>query len=114
VFGVKHTMFTTVKGRFAGVSGTIEVSETTLANSSVNVEIDATMIDTRGEKRDAHLRSTDFFDVDQYPTIAFRSTRVEPTRGDTFRVVGDLTAHRLTHEVALDVERTGQGTNPWG
>lgn len=113
-FGVKHMMFTTMKGRFSGVSGTIEVDEADLASSSAAVEIDATTIDTRDEKRDEHLRAADFFDVAQYPTITFRSTRVEPTGGNEFRVTGELTLRGVTHEVTLDVEQTGRGSSPWG
>lgn len=113
-FAVKHMMFTTVKGRFSGVSGTIELDEANIANSSVTAEIDATTIDTRDEKRDAHLKSADFFDVEKYPTITFKSTRVEPTSGGELRVVGDLTIHGVTREVVLNATFNGQGKNPWG
>src|SRR5438105_3537166 len=78
-FGIKHMMFTTVRGRFAGVQGQIVVDEANPAKSSVDVEIDAASIDTREEQRDGHLKSPDFFHVEQYPTIRFQSTRVEPT-----------------------------------
>ena len=113
-FGVKHMMFTTVKGRFGGVSGTIEIDEANIANSSVNVEIDVNTVDTRDEKRDAHLRGADFFDVERFPTITFRSTRIEPKNSGDLRVFGDLTIHGVTREVELNATRTGQGKNPWG
>jgi polyisoprenoid-binding protein YceI len=113
-FGVKHMMFTTVRGRFGDVRGTITLDEQRLENSSVEVEIDVASIDTRDEKRDAHLRSADFFDAAQFPTMTFRSTRVEPRRGDEARVTGDLTIHGVTREVTLDTTMTGRGTNPWG
>lgn len=113
-FGVKHMMFTTVKGRFAGVSGTIELDEANPANSSANVTIDASTIDTRDEKRDAHLRSADFFDVEQFPTITFESTRVEPKSSGEWRVFGNLTIHGVTHEVELATSYSGAGKNPWG
>ena len=113
-FGVKHMMFTTVKGRFAGVEGTIELDEQDVTRSRVEVAIDVASVDTRDEKRDAHLRSPDFFDAERFPTIAFRSTRVEPKGSGDLRVVGDLTIHGVTREVILDATRTGQGKNPWG
>jgi polyisoprenoid-binding protein YceI len=113
-FGVKHMMFTTVKGRFAGVTGTIELDEANPANSSANVEIDVNTVDTRDEKRDAHLRSADFFDVEQFPTITFQSTRVEPKSSGDFRVFGNLTIHGVTREVELEATYNGAGKNPWG
>src|SRR5690348_16423175 len=113
-FAVKHMMFTTVKGRFAGVDGQIELNENDLADSFVNVTIDATSVDTRDEKRNAHLRSADFFDVETHPTLTFKSTKVESKRDDDFKVTGDLTMHGVTKSVVLDVEQTGRGKNPWG
>jgi len=113
-FAVKHMMFTTVKGRFSGVTGTITIDEANLANSSVAVEIDVATVDTREEKRDAHLRSPDFFDVERFPKITFKSTRVEPEGKDNARVTGDLTIHGVTRQVTLEATRTGQGKNPWG
>src|SRR6188472_3235959 len=77
-FSVKHMMFSTVKGSFEGVAGTITLDEQNPANSSVRVEIDPATISTRDEKRDAHLRSADFFDVETFPTMTFVSTSVEP------------------------------------
>jgi polyisoprenoid-binding protein YceI len=115
-FGVKHMMFTTVKGRFPGVSGTFTVDETNPANSMVSATIDASSIDTRDEKRDAHLRSADFFDVEHYPTITFESTRVEPhgKKKDHATVIGNLTIHGVTREVALDTVFNGKAVTPWG
>lgn len=113
-FAVKHMMFTTVKGRFAGVDGQIELNENDLADSFVNVTIDATTVDTRDEKRNAHLRSADFFDVETHPTLTFTSTKVESRGDDDFKVTGDLTMHGVTKPVVLDVEQTGRGKNPWG
>jgi polyisoprenoid-binding protein YceI len=111
-FGVKHLMISTVKGRFAGVTGTLVVDEDDSAGSSVQVEIDAASIDTRQEQRDAHLRSADFLEAERHPTITFKSTRVEPLGEDRFRVVGDLTIRGTTREVVLDAELTGRGTYP--
>ena len=108
----KHMMFTTVKGRFTGVRGTI-IEDADPTQSAVDVEIDAATITTGDIQRDAHLRSPDFLDVEQYPTITFRSTRVEGTH-ERFRVVGDLTIRGVTREVVMDSEFVGRGTNPYG
>jgi polyisoprenoid-binding protein YceI len=112
-FSVKHMVFATAKGRFSDVSGTITLDNENIANSSVNVEIGAASIDTRDAKRDEHLRSADFFDVETFPTLTFTSTKVEP-KGDDLRVEGDLTIHGVTRPVVLDAEFNGQGANPWG
>ncbi len=113
-FAVKHMMIATVKGRFGEVSGTIVLDEASLENSSVEVEIDAASIDTRNADRDAHLRSADFFDVENHPKLTFRSRRVEPQGEGRFRVVGDLTIRGTTREVVLEVEDQGRGKDPWG
>jgi polyisoprenoid-binding protein YceI len=113
-FAVKHMMFSTVKGHFSGINGTITLDEQNLANSSVEVTIDASSVNTRDEKRDAHLRSADFFDAEQYPTMTFASTRVEAKKNDHFTVYGDLTIHGVTQPVALDASFNGKGVNPWG
>jgi len=116
-FAVKHMMFTTVRGRFKSFSGSITVDEDEPENSSVEVEIDAASIDTGVEDRDTHLRSADFLDVERYPTITFRSTRVEGAldeEGSRFRVVGELTIRDTAMEVALDATFEGVGKDPWG
>jgi polyisoprenoid-binding protein YceI len=113
-FAVKHMMFATAKGRFGQFSGDIVFDPADIAGSSVHVEIDVKSIDTRDEKRDGHLLSPDFFDAENYPTITFKSTRVEPTGDSEFKVYGDLTIHGITHEAVLNAEFTGQGKNPWG
>jgi polyisoprenoid-binding protein YceI len=116
-FSVKHMMVATVHGRFDGFRGTIRFGDNHHYDAVVEVEIDAASIDTGIEKRDEHLRSADFFDVAAFPTIAFRSTRVEPIstfRGDRWLVVGDLTMHGVTRSVELAAEQTGGGTDQWG
>lgn len=116
-FSTKHMMITTVKGRFGEVAGHLEVDEADPSRSSVDVEIRAASIDTRTEQRDAHLRSPDFLDVERYPTLAFRSRRIEgnPLRaGERFRVIGDLTIRGQTREVTLDAVYEGSGRDPWG
>jgi polyisoprenoid-binding protein YceI len=116
-FAVKHMMFTTVRGRFKDVKGTIEVDGQNPDASVVNVEIAAASLDTGVADRDAHLRSVDFLDVENHPTITFRSKRVDGTakkEGDRFRVVGDLTIRGTTMEVTLDAQFEGTGKDPWG
>ena len=116
-FAVKHMMFTTVRGRFKDVKGTIVVDEQNPDRSSVNVDIAAASLDTGVADRDGHLRSADFLDVETHPTLTFRSKRVEGAmkkEGDQFRVVGDLTIRGTTFEVTLDCVYEGMGKDPWG
>src|SRR5687767_11635161 len=116
-FAVKHMMFTTVRGRFKDVKGTIEVDEQNPDRSTVNVEIAAASIDTGVPDRDGHLRSADFFDVENHPTITFRSKRVEGAmkkEGDRFKVIGDLTIRGKSLEVTLESTYVGTGKDPWG
>lgn len=113
-FSAKHLMISTVRGRFAEVRGTIRLDEGAMARSSVEVEIDTASIDTRQEQRDTHLRSADFFEVERYPTITFRSRTVETVKSNRYRVVGDLKIRDVTREVTLDVTDEGRGRDPWG
>src|SRR5919112_4584739 len=98
-FAVRHMMITTVKGRFGGVTGTVRTDESNPANAQVEVEIDAATIDTRESQRDTHLKSADFFDVEKFPKLTFKSTRVTDVDGDDFKLTGDLTIHGVTHPV---------------
>lgn len=116
-FSVKHMMFTTVRGRFREVEGTIRLDTETPQDSSVEISIAVASLDTGVADRDAHLRSGDFFDVEEHSTLTFRSRRVEGSvgnPGDTFKVVGDLTIRGVTREVVLDARFEGTGTDPWG
>ena len=113
-FGVKHMMFTTVKGRFATVSGTIVTDEANPAAASVRAEIDVASIDTREAQRDAHLRSPDFLDAEQHPAITFASTHVSARGRGRYVVTGDLTIRGVTREVSLEAELSGRGADPWG
>jgi polyisoprenoid-binding protein YceI len=112
-FAVKHLMIATVKGRFADVQGTVEAGED-FSNPSIDVIIGAASIDTRQEQRDAHLRSADFFDVERFPTITFRSRRAAAGPDGALRVTGDITIHGVTKEVVLDVVPQGTVRDPWG
>ena len=111
---VRHMVISKVRGRFAKWSAKLALDTADLARSSVDVELDAASIDTGVADRDAHLRSPDFLDAQKYPTLRYRSRRVEALSADHLRVVGDLTIRDVTREVVLDVEHGGQGKDPWG
>jgi polyisoprenoid-binding protein YceI len=112
-FSVRHMMFTDVKGSFNGIEGAVHLDAENLAGSSVEVSIDAASVDTRNADRDNHLRSGDFFDVEVFPTLTFKSTAVAGS-GDRFQVTGDLTIRGVTKSVTLDAEQLGTGKDPWG
>jgi polyisoprenoid-binding protein YceI len=113
-FAVKHLMFATVKGVFRNFNGKIVLNEQNLAASSIEAEIDVSSIDTRQEQRDAHLRSPDFFDAENFPSMTFRSTKLERVDDGHYRAAGELTIRGVTREVVLDVEEMGRGGDPWG
>ena len=106
-FSIKHMMVTTVKGRFTKFQGDVEIDEATPANSKVDVTIETASVTTGDEKRDGHLRSADFFEPEKYPTITFSSKKVEALGGEQYRVIGDLTLHGVTREIAFDITREG-------
>lgn len=112
-FAVKHLMISTVKGRFADVSGTVHLDEQEPERSEVDVTINVASIDTRQPDRDTHLRSTDFFDAEHHPALTFRSTRVTREDGE-LRVEGDLTIRGVTKRVTLRATEEGRGRDPWG
>lgn len=103
-FAVRHLMVATVRGEFGKMSGTVDYDGKDLSTLKVDATIDASTINTREAKRDAHLKSADFFEVEKYPTITFTSKRAEPASAGKFRLVGDLTMKGVTKEVVLDVE----------
>jgi polyisoprenoid-binding protein YceI len=114
-FKVKHMMISNVKGQFTGITGVLTLDENEIARSRVEATIDASTINTREAQRDAHLRSADFFDVEQFPTLSFRSTQVKRTGDDELAVTGDLTIHGVTRQVTFQVEGpTAAGKDPWG
>ena len=113
IFQVRH-LVTKVRGRFTDFEGTIEYNEANPEQSSVNFTIQATSVDTAEPDRDKHLRTPDFFHVEQYPTITFHSKRISRRGGDTFDVTGDLTMHGVTKEIVLPVAHMGKAKDPWG
>jgi polyisoprenoid-binding protein YceI len=113
-FTVRHMMITNVRGGFDNISGTLNFDAANPAASSVEVTINAASINTGVADRDNHLRSADFFEVEKYPTISFKSTKVE-AHGETHaKVTGDLTIRDVTKSVVLDVEFLGQSASPFG
>ena len=113
-FAVKHLMIATTRGRFGTVQGTVELDEASPAAAKIDVTIDVSSIDTRQEQRDNHLRSPDFFDAANFPTMHFVSKRREGDLDDEFRATGDLTIRGTTKEVTLDVKAEGRVRDPWG
>ena len=113
-FAVRHLMIATVKGRFGEFQGTVQMDVENPATAVVDVTIPAASVDTRESQRDNHLRSPDFFDVERFPTITFRSRRVERLRDAELRVTGDLTIHGITRPVALSITPGGFTRDPWG
>lgn len=112
-FQVRH-LLTRVRGRFSEFSGTIEYDEENPEQSSVKVEVKAASIDTNEPDRDAHLRSVDFFDVENTPVLTFRSGNIQRHSGNRFAVTGDLTIHGVTRSVTLEATLLGTATDPWG
>ncbi len=114
VFSVRHMMITNVRGQFDKVTGTVAFNEADPARSSVDVQIDAASFTTHDEKRDGHLRSGDFLDVEHYPYLTFKGTKAVKLGEGTGKLTGDLTIRGITHPVTLDVEYNGQQKTPWG
>jgi len=110
---VRHLVVAKVRGRFTDVAGSITVAEDPLA-STVDVTIQAASIDTSVADRDAHLRGADFLDVENHPTLTFKSTRVLKHAGNDFVLAGDLTMRGVTREVELAVEYNGVANSPFG
>lgn len=114
-FKVKHMMISNVKGSFPKVSGALTLDESDLAKSSVEASIDVASIETRDAGRDGHLKSADFFDVEKFPTMTFKSTRVNVTEAAEGTVEGDLTIRDVTRKVVFAVEGpTAPTKDPWG
>jgi polyisoprenoid-binding protein YceI len=114
-FKVRHLMISNVKGSFPKVSGVLTLDEADLTNSSVEASIDVASIETRDAQRDAHLKSADFFDVEKFPTMTFKSTKVAVTGAGEGTVEGNLTIRDVTKSVVFEVEGpTAPTKDPWG
>lgn len=112
-FVVRHMVVSKTRGTFTNWKGAIDVDQDDAAKSSVTATIVVASIDTRDKERDAHLLSADFFDAQRYPTITFMSRRVD-IHGPNLKVIGDLTLHGVTQDIALDVEYNGLNQDPLG
>ncbi|MGO9405552.1 MAG: YceI family protein [Terriglobales bacterium] len=114
-FKVKHMMISNVKGQFTRVKGVLVLNETDLTNSRVEASIEAASINTREDQRDAHLKSADFFDVEKFPTLSFKSTGITRVADGELAVAGELTIHGVTRNVVFALEGpTAPGKDPWG
>ncbi len=113
-FSVRHLMVSNVRGEFTKVSGTVNFDPEKPETSTVEATIDANSISTRDSQRDGHLKSPDFLDTEKFPTITFRSKKVEIQPGGG-KITGDLTIHGVTREITLDVEGPSpEMKDPWG
>lgn len=113
-FSVRHLGLSTVKGVFGNFTGHLDLDETDPTRSSGKVEVDVASLGTRDEKRDAHLRSADFFDVENHPTATYHTTRIEQTGEGRYHVTGDLTIRGTTRPFEIDAELTDTMVDPWG
>jgi polyisoprenoid-binding protein YceI len=114
-FSVRHLAISTVRGTFSKISGTVLLDESDVTKSTVNVSIDVATVDTHEPNRDADLRTDKFFDVAKYPTMTFKSKKVEQVAPGKLKVTGDFTLHGITKEVVLDIEGpTPPVKDPWG
>ena len=113
-FTVRHLMISKVRGFFDEFTMEVDFDEENPAQSTVEVTIETGSANTRDASRDGHLRSPDFFNVDEFPTATFKSTRIEVTGENEGKIYGDLTIREITHEVVVDAEFLGTATDPWG
>ncbi|MBB1139614.1 YceI family protein [Myroides sp. WP-1] len=113
-FKIKHMMFTNVRGTFTDYNATLNVVNDNFENSTISFEAQAASIDTNNTDRDNHLRSADFFDVEQFPTVSFSSTNIEKKGETHYSVTGILTMHGVSKEVKLNAEYSGIIIDPWG
>ena len=112
-FTGRHLIVATVRGEFEQFSGTVEFDEEDLTRSQADIRIEAASVTTRNAQRDEHFRSADFFDVERYPYITFKSKRVIMQDAHHGQLVGDLTIRNITREVVLDAEYSGVSQTPW-
>jgi len=114
-FKIKHMMISNVKGRFTGLSGTLNLDETDYTHSTVEASIEVATVKTGDDQRDGHLKSADFFDAEKFPAITFKSTNIDSKGGADYEVTGDFTLHGVTKPVVFAVEDVSQPSkDPWG
>ena len=114
-FKVRHMMISNVKGKFSGLSGVLKLDETDYTHSSIEVSIPSASVSTVDDKLDAHLKNEDFFDVEKFPTLTFKSTSIRSTGDHDYEVTGDLTIRGVTKSVTLSVNDLSEPSkDPWG
>ncbi|GEO09638.1 YceI family protein [Segetibacter aerophilus] len=114
MFKVKHLMISTVSGIFKKFDATLEVNEQDLSDAKVTFEADVDSVDTKNEQRDAHLKSDDFFNAEQFPKMTFKSTSIKKVGNDEYTLTGDFTIRDITKSIDLKVEYNGSTKDPWG
>jgi polyisoprenoid-binding protein YceI len=113
-FKIKHLMITNISGSFKNFQAEVETRDTDFSSAQISLTAEMKSISTYNEQRDAHLRNADFFEVEKYPELKFRSTNIEKTDSDTFALYGDLTLKGVTKPVKLHMEYNGVAKDPWG
>ncbi|MET8556864.1 YceI family protein [Streptomyces sp. NPDC004959] len=113
-FSARHAMVTNVKGSFKDFEGTLHLDGADPARSSASLDVKLDSVDTGAPDRDGHLKSADFFDVENHPLMTFRSTSAEALGGDEYRITGDLTIHGTTKPLSIDLEFNGSAKDPFG
>ncbi|MYQ47705.1 polyisoprenoid-binding protein [Streptomyces sp. SID4985] len=113
-FTARHAMVTNVKGSFTEFTGTLHLDGSDVSRSTANLDIKMDSIDTGNADRDTHLKSADFFKTDEFPTMTFRSTKVESLGGDDYRITGDLSILGTTKPISIDLEFNGSAKDPFG
>ena len=113
-FKIKHLMITNVSGSFKNFHAEVETEEPDFNTAQINLTAEMASVSTNNEQRDGHLRNSDFFEVEKYPELKFRSTRIEKTEGEAFTLYGELTLKGVTKPVQLNVEFNGVAKDPWG
>lgn len=113
-FSVKHMMVSKVRGSFTNFTADLDGNTEDLTGATINIDIDVKSINTNNEDRDNHLRSGDFFDTENFPSIKFVATDIKKTDDNEYDVTGDMTIKDVTKPVTFEVEYGGKGTNPWG
>ncbi len=113
-FAVRHMMISTVRGQFRDFDAQLEIDDKDLTHSYLEGSVKTASVDTQDPNRDAHLRSPDFFDVEKYPVMMFKSTHIAKMGEDHYHVVGDLTIKNVMRRVTFDVHEEGRGKDPWG
>ena len=114
MFKVKHLMISTATGLFKKFDATLDINEEDFSQAKVTFEADVDSVDTKNEQRDAHLKSDDFFNAEQFPKMTFKSTKIEKAGDNEYKLTGDLTIRDITKPVELKVEYNGSTKDPWG